>query len=323
MLHLSEGIECREDDGIFIDAGWSSMGVTEQFLENASIYHERFNNNEHWKHLVELGLTATNVDRDQRINVLDIGSGSGNSVFAAVTLLPQANVVASDISPQLLRILLQTSQKVGANNLSAYCFDLHKDFFAENSFDLVIGGSILHHMLAPQDVLRNVTKWTKVGAPIILYEPMEASAHFMAMLYHVLIDELIDDADPRLIAHFRAMIRDYDARFGLPDVKPWTAHLDDKWFFSRSYFLGLGKDLGFKVEAILPTLDQFSGMFAQAVMTTLRLSGNGHLPLPEKLPGLLNEFDRGTAESIKKRVSLGTMVVLRKAPVDSALGSAA
>ena len=187
----------------------------------------------------------------------------------------------------------------------------------------MIGGSILHHMLAPQDVLVNVTKWAKVGSPIILFEPMEASAHFMAMLYHVLIDELIDDADPRLIAHFRAMIRDYDAKFGLPDVKPWTAHLDDKWFFSRSYFFGLGKELGFEVDAILPTLDQLSGLFEQTVMSTLRLSGNGHLPLPAKMQGLLNEFDRGTTKFIKKRVCLGTMVVLRKVHADATRGSAA
>ena len=128
MLHLSEGIECRQEDGIFIDAGWSSMGVTEQFLENASIYHERYRSNEHWKHLVELGLTATNVDRNQRLNVLDIGSGSGNSVFAAVTLMPNANVVASDISPQLLRILLQAARQGGAHNLSAFVLICTKTF---------------------------------------------------------------------------------------------------------------------------------------------------------------------------------------------------
>jgi hypothetical protein len=58
----------------------------------------------------------------------------------------------------LLNILLSIAHKAGTANLAAFCFNLHNDFFVEDSFDLAIGGSILHHILAPN--------WTVLSTPL-------------------------------------------------------------------------------------------------------------------------------------------------------------
>lgn len=312
MIELGQAVSVRDVDGVLVDLDWSQLGVTEQFIENADVYHQRYFNNAHWRSLVDIGLRAANVDRSQRLDVLDIGSGSGNSVFAALESLPNANVIASDISPTLLKILLDVSKRAGSAQLSAYCFDLHKgEFFAEASFDLVLGGSILHHMLDPKAVLANVTAWCKRGGSILLFEPMEASAHLMATVYHTIIDEL-DAAPPELVHHFRAMLADYNARFGVPNVKPWTQYLDDKWFFSKDYFRSLGTELGFEVEAVEPIHGNVANLIEGTVISTIRLSGLDHLPIPAKLSRLLRDFDAGISDTLKRRLDPSAAIVLRK-----------
>jgi hypothetical protein len=103
---------------------------------------------------------------------------------------------------------------------------------------------------------------------VILVEPSEASEHAMAMIYQLLVDELIGEAYPALIAHFRTMIRDYNARFGIPEEKPWTSHLDDKWFFSKSYFRDVTPATGLVLESFLPSDDAQGPMIAATVMST-------------------------------------------------------
>ena len=146
---LKHGVSTRIEGRVHIDTNWQPVGVTEQFLESAETYHARYYNNGYWKYLVDRGLESARVDRSASLRVLDVGSGSGNSVFAAADLLPNSTILASDISPQLLRILVGIQENVPTLNsrIEAYCFDLHKDFFAEDTFDLVVGGAILHHML--------------------------------------------------------------------------------------------------------------------------------------------------------------------------------
>jgi ubiquinone/menaquinone biosynthesis C-methylase UbiE len=313
MVRLGQAVSVRDVDGVLIDADWSRVGVTEQFIENADVYHQRYFNSASGRSILDIGLRVGNVDRSRRMDVLDIGSGSGNSVFAALDSLPNANIVATDISPTLLKILLDISKRVGSARLSTYCFDVHKSsFFAEASFDLVIGNSVLHHMLDPKAVLANVTAWCNRRGSILLFEPLEAGAHLLAMVYHTLIDEFDDAAPPELIGHFRAMITDYNARFGIPNVKPWTQYLDDKWFFSKDYFRSLGSELGFEVVAVEPTRADVTSLIEVEVMGTIRASGHDDLPIPAKLPQLLKDFDAGISETLKRNLVPFAAIVLRK-----------
>ena len=312
MVNLNSTVAVRDDEGVLVDVEWSRSGVTEQFIENAEVYHERYANDEHWRWLLRQGLSAAKIDCLQPLEVLDIGSGSGNSFFAAMHLLPHANIVASDISPALLKILLRVAEPIGARRPSAYCFDLHKDFFTKETFDIAIGGAILHHMLDPKAVLANVISWCKAGGKIIMFEPMEASAHFNSIVYHKLIDELDGEADPTLIEHFRAMILAYNARFGFPNEKPWTKQLDDKLFFTHDALRTIGRDLGFTVDTVEPMLANTSASIEQAIMANIRLSGNAHLPIPARLPQILNYLDASVSDALKRELASKAAIVLRR-----------
>ena len=73
-------------------------GVTAQFLEHADDYHRRYANVAHFRVLLDDALSRLDPPLDARV-ILDIGSGSGNSVIPLLDRFPAAFVVATDISP--------------------------------------------------------------------------------------------------------------------------------------------------------------------------------------------------------------------------------
>ncbi len=121
-------------------------GVSELFLDRSATYHERYTDVAHYR-----GLLAPVLERLQlpeRPVVLDLGSGSGNTVFACLELLPMAHVVATDISPNLLAILRDTlsldpaqSDRVTVVKMSAMNAP-HR----ESAYDVAVGGAILEQI---------------------------------------------------------------------------------------------------------------------------------------------------------------------------------
>jgi SAM-dependent methyltransferase len=79
-------------------------GVTSQFVDDAAMYHAKYANYDRWKWLLEKALDQSALP-DTPALVLDVGSGSGNSVLPLLELLPSCGIVATDISPNLLMIL--------------------------------------------------------------------------------------------------------------------------------------------------------------------------------------------------------------------------
>lgn len=305
---LAPGIIVRRDGMVNIDASWAPVGVTDQFLADADIYHERYFNNAHWTWLVDKALTG--LDRSAT-RILDIGSGSGNTIAPLAAAFPDAAIVASDISPQLLTILMRNAAakpEIGAR-LSGYCFDLHKDFFAPESFDGVLGGAILHHMLDPIAALRNAAKWVRPGGWITLVEPLERGALMMAIVYHTLLEELEDEADAQLIHLFKALIQDIEARLGAPRRKPNTPDLDDKWFFSPTFVRQMMQELGFSRWSLEPVND---GRFTDNVLGTLSVAGWAGTPSPKMLEVLAEFDDQIPAGSVRRRLQSDGVICLWK-----------
>ncbi len=117
----------------------TSPGVTSQFLGDGENYHKKYFNTDHTTWLIKSALKAINAG-DQASLVLDIGSGSGPTVLSLHELLPQAHVVATDISPNLLAILRSTlATKGDIDRCTTLCLDLNKRWFTGQPFDLAIG----------------------------------------------------------------------------------------------------------------------------------------------------------------------------------------
>jgi SAM-dependent methyltransferase len=287
---LAPGVGVRLVGDVNIDAAWEPSGVTDQFLAEADTYHERYFDNAHWSWLVGCALKGLITDQSAKLRILDIGSGSGNTIYPLSQEFPNSSIVASDISPQLLAILMRNASERPEiyRRLDAYCFDLHNDFFVPDSFDGVLGGAILHHMLDPIAALRNVAKWVKPGGWIALVEPLERGWLMAAIVYHTLLEEMEDDGPPELIGHFKAMILDIEARLGAPRQKPITPLIDDKWFFSPTFVREMANALGFSRWSLEPCGELHS--FQNTCLGTLAASGWVGVP-PQKMLDVLAEFD--------------------------------
>src|SRR5215213_5592869 len=74
-------------------------GVTEQFLENAAAYDAHYLNLTSIQRHIQASLNRAGLTELRPRRVLDVGSGSGNSVLALAELYPEAAIVASDLSP--------------------------------------------------------------------------------------------------------------------------------------------------------------------------------------------------------------------------------
>jgi SAM-dependent methyltransferase len=305
----------RDQDGILVDAEWAAIATTAQFLDNnnAETYHERYRHDPWWTHLIDRGLSLAGVRRDLPLTVLDIGTGSGNTIFPLLNLLPKAKITASDISAPLLRILKRTLASGDYRNVDLYCFDLHKDVFQEATFDLIIGGAILHHCLDPGAALKNLARWLRPGGPLILYEPLEYGAHILSALFQLCIDVLDEtkENDARLIDLFIAMKRDFGARQDAPVRKEWTERLDDKWLFSKTYLRKVCTDLGFRWVEIHPLVDDLSQMYLNHVKAFMSLTGNGGVQVPAPVLDIISDFD-AIPDAFKRALILEGIVIFRR-----------
>lgn len=104
-------------------------------------------------------------------SILDYGCGRG---LASVEYLKQgAHVCGIDISPQYIDECNELAQAANAESGSFdfRVMDAHKLDFPDNTFDIVAGNGILHHLDA-QVALREIHRVLIPGGRVILQEPL-------------------------------------------------------------------------------------------------------------------------------------------------------
>jgi ubiquinone/menaquinone biosynthesis C-methylase UbiE len=299
---------CAADDfsfdaGVWQHRAWKQVGVTEQFLEEAGIYHERYFARTDFDELIARVLAQTALDRQAACQILDLGSGGGSSVFAFARAFPNANVVATDISPQLLGILMKLCAQSPEleKRICAVCVDVHEAVFAPRQFDLIFGAAILHHLVSPYEALVNTTKSLKPGCDLAVIEPLEAGSAILMLLFER-VQNLLARKDQQANPAYQmcvAMRTDIQARFGPERLKPWSAVLDDKWVFDESYLWGLAKRLNFEDLEISPLQQDLTNVYASAFYSTATESGVSHAHLDDDVRGLLADFDRSFSLDFK------------------------
>jgi 2-polyprenyl-3-methyl-5-hydroxy-6-metoxy-1,4-benzoquinol methylase len=313
---LRDPARFRVEQGLWTDSRRVETGVTEQFLDNADVYHERYFARTDFDEMLRLALDQTSVERQEALAVLDLGSGGGSSVFALCRLLPQAHILATDISRQLLRLLLRIrdghsdlQQRVGA-----VCMDIHQPVFQESAFDLVIGAAILHHLVDPLAALKHVVGSMKPGAQMVLIEPLEAGSAVLTALFDRVDSLFYRDGQPdHPIALFcRAMRRDIHARFGPEHLKPWTAHLDDKWVFGERYLLGLAQELGCRDVRVVCAQADVTHIYAQGFYSTVADAGLDKAAIPPAIHAEIDRFDADFSNDFKRRCPPTGLIVFER-----------
>jgi ubiquinone/menaquinone biosynthesis C-methylase UbiE len=193
--------------------------IHKQFLEDASTYVQRYQNTEFWKYLIGRGLEHAEV-RSATPFILDLGSG-GNSVFPLLDLFPTAGIVASDLSLPLLKILKDyMEQRYADRSFAVVQLNAEEVFFADNQFDLVVGGAILHHLFHPEKTIAECARVLRPGGSAIFFEPFEAGHQVLALTLRSLLDRNgrlqggEEPLQPAVVRFFEALCHDWDVRKG-------------------------------------------------------------------------------------------------------------
>ncbi len=280
-------------------------GVTGQFIEEARTYYDRYTNSSHFKSLYSGALTVAKLSNRRPIRVLDI-TGGGNSLFAILEIIGKIEAIGIDISQPLLELCGRHAKEdyEQSENISLLCADLFDLNIIPESADIVTGSSILHHMLDPAKIVEVAVKALRKGGCVIFIEPFEDGHGLLRGIYETIL-ALEGRSQPQLPSniakYMKLFIKDFDARRGVGNLRPFTQHLDDKWFFTRTWFLEQAHKLGFSKVTIQATHGGAENFLTRQFEAGFQLYDNGeHLETLPEWAVLIFDIFNGTYSPLQK-----------------------
>jgi SAM-dependent methyltransferase len=295
---------------------FSTATVTDQFKAEAQLYHQRYGAADHFEGLFRHALTAAGASVPDEPLVLDLGSGSGvNSIVPCRRLFPDAWMVATDLSGELLAILADwVRQGPQLERVICVRMDAMSRKLAPDLFDLVTGASILHHLDEPDVAIARAGRALKPGGHAIFFEPFSGWAIVRLALERILAEAELRKAplDPVIEDVLRRMVEDITVRSHLQRKDFDFSQLDDKWLFQRGYIEQAAKAAGFATVQLVP-LNDHPTLYRDTIAVQLRLSaGRDDLELPDWATAIVDSFDQGLNLWSKREFMLEAAIVLTK-----------
>jgi SAM-dependent methyltransferase len=294
-------------------------------FDKARLYHQRHYFPSGIEALLRRASTHFQINSQAPL-ALDIGSGSGNSVAAMLRVIDNVQVIATDVSPDLLAIMTESLRDEGlpVERVSPMCLDVHEAYFNNGAFDLVCGSAILHHLLDPRRAVTNALHALKPGGVAVFFEPFEYGCTILKLIHSRLLRESEmrsgggPDSNPigaEAAEFLRNVSHHLSIREGISGgVKPITAELDDKWLFTREFFEAIGADVGASKLIVYSNHTANSDtMFEDYVRQNFHLGkGWGREALPAWAWDTVREFDREVSDEMKLSFMIeGTIIFVK------------
>jgi SAM-dependent methyltransferase len=146
------------------------------------------------------------------MTVLELGCGTGS--FTRELARSGANVVAIDLSPELLEI---ARANCSAPNVQYQIQNAYSLSYSEAQFDSVVGSSVLHH-LEIKEALRDIIRVLKPGGTIYFTEPNMLNPQIAIQKNVPWIKRKLGDS-PDETAFFRWPLRRLLEQTGYRDVR--------------------------------------------------------------------------------------------------------
>lgn len=105
---------------------------------------------------------------DKSVSMLEVGCGTGEYTSRICNLFPQSKIVAIDISDKILQVAKKKCKN--CRNLELLVGSVYSTKFRNNSFDVVYGFYILHH-LDIDPFTKELRRILKPGGLAFFYEP--------------------------------------------------------------------------------------------------------------------------------------------------------
>ncbi len=276
--------------------------------EAAEDYTKRYKQHDYFRFQIKKAIREAKLQPRSGATILDIGSGSGNTVFPALEIFPESTVVATDLSIHLLAIMLRSQQ---AGRIHAVQQNAEALNFLPGSFDHVIGGAILHHLFNPEKAIRRAAVLLKPGGSAMFFEPCLNGQVIVKLGYErVLLDPRSAELDPQTLLVLRRQIHYIKLRLlkranEHPEV---YANLEDKWLFSKPYMRDILETSGVREIRILP-LETTENLVQNKVLSHFKLL---KLTPPQWVVDAASEMDREMPMDFKLENPTGMAIVFRK-----------
>lgn len=312
------------------DDNFIKKHIHKQFLEDSSHYIEKYQNLDYWKALLISSQQFYHFEANEELKILDIGSGSGNTIFPIMDLYPNAHIVASDLSINLLQSLKVYFEK-HYKNRSLYIVQLDAEdiIFENNSIDIVVGGAILHHLFDPRKTVEQCYNVLRPNGVAIFFEPFEIGNQILAIILkqiielnenkaspiHQILKKFVPSAamlDHNTIKFFKALCHDFAVRKGVDKQAAHFLHMDDKWLFTKDFINNMAKQIGFRQTTIYP-LHSPKDMFYNQASAYLRLGLNKDInTLPQWAIKKIREIDEHFSKELCHELLIEGGIILKK-----------
>ena len=182
-------------------------------------------------------------------NVLEIGCGTG--LFTSQLALTNNQIVAIDVSPALLGL---AQKRTVFPNVVFKNEDAHGTFFEDQSFDFIVGISVLHH-LDINLALKEFFRLLKPGGRIMFTEPNILNPQIAIQKNVPFIKKLAGDS-PDETAFFRWSLKNKLSQNGFTEVV--VENFDFLHPATPKFMLSYASSLCAKMERI-PIIKEISG----------------------------------------------------------------
>lgn len=109
--------------------------------------------------------------------ILDLGTGTARIPIILSDLLPQCHIKAIDLAPSMLKIAKKNIDLAHkTEQIKLELADSKNLNFADNSFDLVISNSLVHHIPQPMDLLREIDRVVKPEGKVFIRDLLRPSS---------------------------------------------------------------------------------------------------------------------------------------------------
>lgn len=132
----------------------------------------------------------SNIDK-KKPSILEIGCGTGTYTFVYSKKLPEATILATDISEEMVELCKKN--KLKSNNVEFSVKSAYKTDLKDNSVDVVCGFYILHH-IDQKKTKKEILRVLKKGGVVYFYEPNILNPIVFAIKSNKIIKQLIGDS---------------------------------------------------------------------------------------------------------------------------------
>ena len=123
--------------------------------------------------------------------VADIGAGTGYFTFRISPLVPQGQVLAVDIQPEMLELINFVTNQEQITNVKTILADLDRPPLPTNTIDLALLVDVYHEFEYPQEMMQGIHQGLKPGGRVVIVEYRKENPWIMIKGVHKMTEKQV------------------------------------------------------------------------------------------------------------------------------------